>query len=104
TFSSDHRVYFNGVNGELEAFGSATPMDVDGAGGLLLGNPNVVPLDLDGNGHINLLHMPRQKSYSTYEPVETSTGWVWRRNAVQTASGLSPKIDFTGQGTDTKVV
>ncbi|MGE0325729.1 MAG: toxin TcdB middle/N-terminal domain-containing protein, partial [Polyangiaceae bacterium] len=102
--SAEHRVFFNGANGELTSFGSPEPMAVDGLSGLPLSSPNVVPLDLDGDGRINLLHMPKAKQYSVLSPELSSTGWVWRNRTVTSAGDLSSKIDFTEQGLDTKVV
>ncbi|MCA9629188.1 MAG: hypothetical protein KC766_16015, partial [Myxococcales bacterium] len=108
-YGSGHGVFFNGQAGQPETFGNVEPVALQGllganASTMSLKNPNLVPLDLDGDGIINLLHMPQAKTYATYAPVETATGWQWQGRVLKTASGLDPLIDFGNDATETQVM
>ena len=56
---------------------------------------NVAPLDLDGDATIDLLHMPKVKTYAVYTPRRGRSGWAWQgRASRRPRSGQSPKIDL----------
>ncbi|HMR78322.1 MAG TPA: toxin TcdB middle/N-terminal domain-containing protein, partial [Polyangiaceae bacterium] len=108
-YGSGHGVFFNGAAGAADRFGAVTPMSVSGVIGggpsvITLSNLNVAALDVDGDAAINLLHMPKVKTYAVYEPALTAAGWTWRGREVTTASGQSPKIDFGKDTLDTQVM
>ena len=108
-YGSGHGVFFNGDSGNANRFGGVVPMSVTGVIGggpsvITLKNLNVAALDVDGDAAINLLHMPKVKTYAVYEPALTPAGWTWRGREVTTASGQSPKIDFGKDVLDTQVM
>ena len=111
-FAGKHGAFINGAGGDADSFtqGSIAVAGVLGAdaGTIQLKNLNVVPLDLDADATINLLHMPKVKTYSIYTPVEAAAGngldFVWQGRVIDTASGQSPKIDFGNDTLETKVV
>lgn len=98
-FNGKHGLFLNGNGGAL-GFASAVGMTVTGisdvdTGVLRLGNPNVAGLDLDGDARADLVHMPKVKKYSAFTPELAGTQWTWKGRPITTASGQSPKIDFT---------
>ncbi len=102
-FGGSEGVFFNGVGGKPNSFGSASQMPVVGVPGedattITLDNQNVAAMDLDGDGIINLLHMPAVKTYSVYTPQGSGTNYSLVGRSIATASQQSPKIDF---GSDT---
>ncbi|MCA9593472.1 MAG: hypothetical protein KC776_09185, partial [Myxococcales bacterium] len=108
-YGAGHGVFFNGDSGLADRFGSVQPMSIfgvlgAGASTITLGNLNVAPLDLDGDATINLLHMPKVKTYAVYAPVFDGAKWAWKGRAIDTASGQSPKIDWGKDTLDTQVM
>jgi len=108
-FNGKHGVYFNGAGGRKDAFGAARSITVDGVIGddanvLKLTNSNISPQDLDGDGTVDLLHMPRAKKYATYTPRLLGTEWHWVGRAIETAGQQDPKIDFTTDARNTRVM
>jgi RHS repeat-associated protein len=108
-FGGRHGVYFNGAGGRRDAFGEPDGITVQGALGedanvLKLSNFNLSSLDLDGDGIVNLVHMPKVKTYSIYAPQQSSAGWLWRGRSVSTASDQNAKIDFTGDNADIRTM
>jgi len=108
-YGGGHGVFFNGAGGGLETFGNVEQMSLLGVLGanattLALKNPNLVPLDLDGDGSINLLHMPQTKTYASYAPVKTASGWQWQGQSIATADGLDARIDFGNDSLETQVM
>ena len=109
-YNDGHAVFFNGPNGAANTFGSATEMGVIGgvkgtnASTITLRNLNLAALDLDGDAVINLLHMPRVKTYAIFTPQKIGGRWMWSGRAVDTADGQSPKIDWGRDTLDTQVV
>lgn len=104
-----HGVFFNGAAGESNSFGSVVKMSVGGVLGadantISLKNLNVAALDLDGDGISDLLHMPKVKTYAVYGAVRTGSDWSWQGRAVDTADGLSAKIDLGKDALDTQIV
>ena len=72
TFGGKHGLFLNGSGGRADAFG-ATTMGVAGVLGadastITLRNQNIQASDVDGDGTIDLLHMPRVRSYAVYTP------------------------------------
>ncbi|MFO0570865.1 MAG: toxin TcdB middle/N-terminal domain-containing protein, partial [Polyangiaceae bacterium] len=109
TYGAGHGVFFNGATGEANTFGPVVKMSVAGVLGadantISLKNLNVAALDLDGDGISDLLHMPKVKTYAVYGAVQTAGAWSWKGRAVDTADGLSAKIDLGKDGLDTQVV
>ncbi len=109
-YGDGHAVFFNGPLGAVDTFGSDTSIGVsggiDGANPTVikLSNMNLVPLDLDGDGSINLLHMPRVKTYALYEPRKVSGMWRWLGRTVEEASRQNAKIDFGSDTLDIQVM
>src|SRR5690606_36306902 len=99
----------NGGNGQLEDFADVQKIALQGVLGanastLKLSNLNVVPLDLDGDGHVNLLHMTKTKTYSVYDFVKVGNAYKLQGRVIDTAGGQSPKIDFGKDTLDTQVM
>jgi RHS repeat-associated protein len=118
-YNGKHAVFFNGAvegplsggvaRGTADAFGGNQCLDVTGVAGedtnvIRLDNANVAAHDIDGDGIIDLLHMPIVKTYSVYTPQRASPCWLWQGRAIDTASGQSPKIDFTNHNDAIKVM
>ncbi|MCB9575836.1 MAG: VCBS repeat-containing protein [Polyangiaceae bacterium] len=108
-YGAGHGVFFNGDGGTADRFGAVQNMGIQGVLGagastITLGNLNVAPLDLDGDATINLLHMPKVKTYAVYEPVFDGAKWWWKGRSIDTASGQSPKIDWGKDTLDTQVM
>ena len=109
TYGSGHGIFLNGDGGDADRFGSALPMGIAGVLGagpttLTLKNGNVAPLDLDGDGTVDLLHMPKVKTYAVYSPRSAPSGWLWQGREVTTSDGLSPKLDLGKDAADTQVM
>jgi RHS repeat-associated protein len=107
-YSNGHAVFFNGAEG-ARGFGGATNLGIRGvlgadAGTLKLSNLNVSPQDFDGDGRINLLHMPRVKKYSAYDPRQIAGQWTWVGREIETASGQNSKIDFGKDTRETQIL
>ena len=76
------------------------------AGSLTLKNPNLMPLDADGDGRVDLVHMPRVKTYAVYGFEDDGTAakpdWVLRGRDITTAGAQSPKVDL-GDAAETQL-
>jgi RHS repeat-associated protein len=108
-YGNDHAVFFNSEGGKKDAFGGDIALGVAGvlganSGTIKLSNDNVAPLDLDGDGIVDLLHMPKVKTYSIYTPELRAGKWTWAGRAVETASQQNPKIDFGQDTLETRLV
>jgi RHS repeat-associated protein len=109
-FDSKHGVWFGGAAGSTDTFSMLETMRVEGVLGadaavISLKNPNVVSADLDGNGVVDLLHMPKVKTYAVYSPVQDGEPKTWRwRGRTASVPELSANIDFTKDATDLRVV
>jgi RHS repeat-associated protein len=90
---SEDCVFVQGVNG-------------DDAGSLSFQNPNLAPLDVDGDGRVDFLHMPKVKTYAVYTPTAStgSCGIALKGHSVVTASQQAPKIDFSTDAQDLRVM
>ncbi|HQP34158.1 MAG TPA: SpvB/TcaC N-terminal domain-containing protein, partial [Polyangiaceae bacterium] len=102
SYGGRHGLWLNSAAGEADRFGPQTSLGVQGVLGgtesvLTKHNPNVAALDLDGDATIELVHMPKAKSYGVYTPRLIGSSWWWVGRAVTTADKLDAKIDF---GTD----
>ncbi len=72
-YGPGHGVFFNGAGGDVDSFGPPLRWGSSASSALVqrtitLKNENLAPLDLDGDGMIDLLHMPKVKTYSVYTP------------------------------------
>jgi len=108
-YGSGHGIFLNGDGGDLDRFGAVKPMGIAGVLGagpttITLKNDNVAPLDLDGDGIVDLLHMPKVKTYAVYSPVLAPSGWFWQGREVTTSDGLSPKVDLGQDASETQVM
>ncbi|MCB9610148.1 MAG: hypothetical protein H6716_26410 [Polyangiaceae bacterium] len=113
-FGGKHAVYFNGAGtGGLDVgFFSQSTMSVNDpdvpavdANVLGLDNANVVPMDLDADGTVDLVHMPRVKSYSVFTPkYAPGQGWQWDGRPITTADQQDPKIDFANDNANIRSV
>jgi RHS repeat-associated protein len=109
TYGSGHAAFFNSPSGVANSFGGATRIGVQGVNGatastIRLSNSNVAPLDLDGDATIDLLHMPMTRRYAVYSPRNIAGTWNWVGRTVDTADGLSPKIDLGRDASETRVL
>ncbi|MGE3672539.1 MAG: SpvB/TcaC N-terminal domain-containing protein, partial [Polyangiaceae bacterium] len=113
-FGGKHGVFFNGAGtGGLDVgFFSQSTMSVSDpdvpavdANVLGLDNSNVVPMDLDADGTVDLVHMPRVKSYSIFTPKYVQgQGWQWDGRPIATADQQDPKIDFANDNANIRSV
>jgi RHS repeat-associated protein len=107
-FGGAHGVFWNGGGGAPSTFTSGliavTGVLGENAGTLTLRNANVSIGDLDGDGLIDLVHMPRVKTYSIYSPRRSGASWTWAGRAIDTASAQSPKIDLRNDARDLRRV
>ena len=108
-YGNGHGWFQNGAKGSADRFADADTMSVYGVLGanantIKLSNLNLAPLDSDGDGTINLLHMPKVKTYSVYHPTLVDNGWAWVGREIATASQQNPKIDFGNDTLDVKVM
>jgi RHS repeat-associated protein len=106
-YGSDHGLFRNNA-GSADSFLDAEPVCIEGVLGatssdITLKNLNLTPLDLDGDATVDLLHMPKVRTYSVYSPQKTTRGWCWQGRTVDTASGQSPKINLGKDATETRV-
>ncbi len=111
-YNNGHAIFYNGKNASHSFGYSTTPgeMSIFGvlganSGSITLNNLNISPQDLDGDGRINLLHMPKVKTYSVYDSVcdgMYDCDWVGR--VIDTANNQNVKIDFGNDTLDTKVM
>jgi RHS repeat-associated protein len=110
-YGGKHALWLSGHNGQLDNFGPRRSM---GLSGELMGanatvitkkNPNVVALDLDGNAIVNLLHMPKAKTYNVYEPVFEQGEYYWRGTGpIATLDGLDARIDLAADAVEIRVM
>jgi RHS repeat-associated protein len=107
-YGNGHAAFFLGDQGQVR-FAPPTVMGLSGvlsanSNTLRLSNANISPQDFDGDGRINLLHMPKVKTYSAYDARYTGGQWKWIGREITTANGQSPKIDFGQDASRTQVV
>ena len=102
-YSGKHALWIQGEGGVADRFGSQLPMGVQGESPSVITkhNPNVAALDLDADAIINLLHMPKVKTYSIYSPAWNNGEWMWMGRSVTTADNLDARIDL---GTDAEEI
>jgi len=109
-YGGDHALWLNGYEGQMNAWGPRQSMPVIGVGGanasvITKKNPNVVALDVDGNAIVNLLHMPKAKTYYTYEPVCGAGGCAWQGSEpIDTLDGLDARIDLAADAHEIRVM
>ena len=108
-YNNGHALFLNGDGGEYSYPQVPEEMGIKGvlganAGSITLKNLNISPQDVDGDGRINLLHMPKLKTYSIYDPRYTGGKWNWVGRVVDTASKQNVKIDFGKDTLDTQAM
>ena len=101
-YNGKHGLWFNSQGGKADSFGAQTTIGVKGVLGanesvITKHNPNIAALDLNADATIDLVHMPKVKTYSVYTPKEVSNQWWWVGRTVNTADQLDARIDL---GTD----
>jgi RHS repeat-associated protein len=107
-YGPGHGVFF-GSRASADAFLGAESMCIEGVLGattstLSLSNLNLATLDLDGDATVDLLHMPKTRTYAVYTPRRTQQGWCWQGRTIDTASSQSPKIDLGKDAAETRVI
>ena len=110
-YGGQHALWLNGKGGLKNGFGALEKMGLSttepGANTTVITkkNPNVVFLDLDGNGSINLLHMPKAKTWYSYEPRFENSKWAWASSsAITSADGQDARISFSADAENIRVV
>ena len=107
-YNHEHGLWIQGEGGHTDRFGAlqhmglkavlnATPSEITKH------NPNLVSLDLNGDATIDLLHMPKVKTYSVYTPLLEANKWWWNGRTIDTADDLDARIDFSGDEDDIRV-
>ena len=107
SYGGDHGLWLQGKGGTADRFGAQEPMEVWGVIGasasvITKHNPNIAALDIDADATINLVHMPKVKTYAVYTP-EKHTNWVWRGRTVTTADGNDARIDLGNDAAELRV-
>jgi RHS repeat-associated protein len=111
-YGNDYGVFFNSAGGVRDTFGAVSQLGVTGvlganSGTIKLSNNNVMALDLDSDGIVDLLHMPKVKTYAAYRftpPGPGSSKWMLVGSAIDVANKQSPKIDLGRDAAETRVV
>jgi RHS repeat-associated protein len=102
-YGGKHGVFWNGAGGSAGSFGAGTigvqGVLGDNANTITLRNANVSPGDLDGDAVIDLVHMPKVRTYSVYAPQHVGTDWWWVGRPI-TAQAQSPKVDLGKDATN----
>jgi hypothetical protein len=98
-YGGKHALWLQGKSGSPDTFGTQQGMCVLGVLGanesiVSKKNSNIVALDLTADGKIDLLHMPKTKTYSVYTPTISGVDWCWKGREVKTADQLDPRIDL----------
>jgi len=106
-YGGKHALWIQGKNGDVDTFGVREPMGVLGVLGASASviskhNPNVAALDIDADAIINLLHMPKVKTYSVYAP-EWLNEWTWVGRPVATSDNLDARIDLGSDADEIRV-
>ncbi|MDZ4064755.1 MAG: VCBS repeat-containing protein, partial [Coriobacteriia bacterium] len=107
-YGGKHALWLQGKGGIANRFGTQESMGVAGVLGgttsvISKHNPNVASLDLDGDAIIDLLHMPKVKTYSVYSPEYRAGEWTWVGRAVSTSDNLDARIDLGSDAEDIRV-
>jgi RHS repeat-associated protein len=111
-YGNDYGVFFNSFGGIRDTFGEVRQLGVVGvlganSGTIKLSNNNVAALDLDGDGIVDLLHMPKVKTYATYRftpPAAGASKWKLVGRAVDVANQQSPTVDLGKDAAETRIL
>ncbi|MBI5535278.1 MAG: VCBS repeat-containing protein [Deltaproteobacteria bacterium] len=108
TYGGKHGLWLNSDGGNADKFGAQKTIGVKGVlnaneSVITKYNANVVALDLDADATINLLHMPKVKTYGIYTPELQGSQWWWVGRAVTTADQLDARIDFGADAAELRV-
>ena len=101
-YNGKHGLWFNSQGGKPDSFGAQTTIGIKGVLGanesvITKHNPNIAALDLNADATIDLVHMPKVKTYSVYTPKFDGKDWWWAGRTVNTSDQLDARIDL---GTD----
>ena len=107
-YNHEHGLWIQGAGGHTDRFGALQYMGLKAVLGATASeitkhNPNLVSLDLNGDATIDLLHMPKVKTYSVYTPLFEANKWWWDGRTIDTADDLDARIDFSGDEDDIRV-
>ncbi|MFW5739344.1 MAG: toxin TcdB middle/N-terminal domain-containing protein, partial [Myxococcota bacterium] len=104
-YGGKHGLWLQGKDGIADRFGAQEPMGVWGGSPSVVTkhNPNVAALDLDADAIIDLLHMPKVKTYSVYTPQWYGGEWKWMGRDVTTADQLDARIDLGNDAEEIRV-
>jgi RHS repeat-associated protein len=107
-YGGKHGLWIQGKGGRTDWFGAQEPMGVLGVLGgspsvISKHNANLASLDVDGDAIIDLLHMPKVKTYSVYSPEYRSGEWKWVGREVTTADNLDARIDLGNDADELRV-
>jgi RHS repeat-associated protein len=107
-YNHEHGLWIQGQGGHADRFGPLQYMGLKAVLGATASqitkhNPNLVSLDLNGDATIDLLHMPKVKTYSVYTPLFEANKWWWDGRKIETADDLDARIDFSGDADDIRV-
>jgi RHS repeat-associated protein len=103
-YGNDYGVFRNSDGGTRDTFGNVRKLGVVGvlganSGTIKLSNANVMPLDLDADGIVDLVHMPKVKTYSVYHFL----GDKLVGTAIDVANQQNPKVDLGKDAAETKI-
>jgi len=104
-YGGKHGLWIQGEGGTADRFGNQRPMGVVGESPSVITkhNPNIASLDLDADAVIDLLHMPKVKTYSVYSPELQQGEWNWVGRPVTTADNLDARIDLGSDAEEIRV-
>jgi hypothetical protein len=107
-YGGKHALWLNGKGGIANRFGARESMSVVGVLGgtasvISKHNPNIISMDVDGDATIDLVHMPKVKTYSVYSPEYRSGEWRWIGREVTTADSLDARITLGTNSEDIRV-
>ena len=107
-YGGNHGLWIQGKGGQADYFGQQEPMKVWGVLGASAStiskhNSNLASLDLDGDATIDLVHMPKIKTYSVYTPAYRNGVWGWAGRTVDTADGNDARINLGADALELRV-
>jgi RHS repeat-associated protein len=106
-YGGDHGLWLQGKGGTADRFGAQEPMAVWGVLGATAStiskhNANIAALDVDADATIDLVHMPKVKTYAVYTP-EYHGKWGWKGRSVTTSDQNDARIDLGNDASELRV-